>query len=352
MCNQVRPVREELLTDELIGEETDLKGLELARQFYETVGEPMLKRTFPNYTDRIAAGLVGEGSECFGFDDEISRDHDFGARFCIWLPADIYHMVGNRMRQAYEELPNTFRGFPVLKEAAAGGARRSGVFSIESFYRQILGGSLLLEKETDWFHLKESTLAAATNGMVFTDPAGLFSTFRNKLLGYYPENVRLKKMSVCLAYMAQTGQVNYARSMRRKDLFTAEICVSEFVRAALSVLYLLNRRYMPYYKWALTGLRNAHVLSQTVLLLEELRQTRPQSAAWESRDLMDTSLNFHDRNVELIEEICGQIAQELIRQKISDSPEKFLNVQFLQVHSRITSEEIREIPVRMPEYMI
>ena len=140
--------------------------------------------------------------------------------------------------------------------------------------------------------------------------------------------------------------------MRRKDLFTAEICVSEFVRAALSVLYLLNRRYMPYYKWALTGLRNAHVLSQTVLLLEELQQTRPRSASWESRDLMDTSLNFHDRNVELIEEICGQIAQELIRQKISDSPEKFLNVQFLQVHSRITSKEIREIPVRMPEYMI
>ena len=46
-----------------------VKGLELARAYYETYGKPMIEEKFPEYRDRIAAGLVGEGSECLGYDD-------------------------------------------------------------------------------------------------------------------------------------------------------------------------------------------------------------------------------------------------------------------------------------------
>ena len=58
-----------------------MKGLELAEKFYYEYGENMLNDNFSHIKNHIAVGLVGSGSECFGFDDEISRDHDFEPGF-------------------------------------------------------------------------------------------------------------------------------------------------------------------------------------------------------------------------------------------------------------------------------
>ena len=58
-----------------------MKGLELSRAYFEAYGRPMLERDFAQVIDRIAVGLVGHGSECFGFDDEISLDHDVSNGF-------------------------------------------------------------------------------------------------------------------------------------------------------------------------------------------------------------------------------------------------------------------------------
>ena len=51
-----------------------MNGLELAEQYYEEYGRPLIAEHFPAHQGRIAAGLVGEGSECLGFDDELSRE--------------------------------------------------------------------------------------------------------------------------------------------------------------------------------------------------------------------------------------------------------------------------------------
>ena len=89
-----------------------MKGLELSRQYFEAVGLPMLEAQFTSELPRIAAGLVGEGSECFGFDDEISRDHDWGPGFCLWLREEDYAAFGARLQAAYQALPRSFAGFP------------------------------------------------------------------------------------------------------------------------------------------------------------------------------------------------------------------------------------------------
>ena len=49
-----------------------MKGLEEARKFYEEAGAEMISRNFGDFENRIAVGLVGHGSECFGFDDQTS----------------------------------------------------------------------------------------------------------------------------------------------------------------------------------------------------------------------------------------------------------------------------------------
>ena len=65
-----------------------MKGLELSRKYFKAFGEPMLERDFPDLLRLSAVGLCGEGSECLGYDDDISSDHDFEPGFCIFIPDD------------------------------------------------------------------------------------------------------------------------------------------------------------------------------------------------------------------------------------------------------------------------
>ena len=63
------------------------KALDLTEAYVRDVALPNLDLQAPELMPYVALGLVGNGSECFGYDDEISRDHDWGGgRFlCLGL---------------------------------------------------------------------------------------------------------------------------------------------------------------------------------------------------------------------------------------------------------------------------
>ena len=88
-----------------------IKGMELSELYFKNVYLPVLERNFSDLYQRMAIGLAGEGSECFGYDDEISQDHDFGPSCCIWLTQEDYEKYGRKLSDVLESLPKEFMEF-------------------------------------------------------------------------------------------------------------------------------------------------------------------------------------------------------------------------------------------------
>ena len=237
-----------------------MQGIELARKYYETCGAPMLEEQFSSVLDRIAVGLVGEGSECLGFDDDISQDHDFEPGFCLFVTRADYEQFGFALERAYAKLPKTFEGFKRATLSPVGG-NRHGVLVIEDFYMRFLGAEAAPETYGHWLQLPPSALRSATSGEIWRDDLGLFSKTRDTLLAGYPNDVRLKKLAAHAVNMAQSGQYNLSRCLSRGEMGAAGLCCGEFVRHAISAVYLLNNTYEPFYKWAYRGMRDLALLS-------------------------------------------------------------------------------------------
>lgn len=277
----------------------EISGLELSKCYYETYGKAMLKEQFPEYADRVAAGLVGHGSECLGFDDMWSKDHDFGPGFCLWLTEKDYEKVGQKMQEAYEALPKAFMGYPARNTSKRGGGR-VGVLGIPEFYEEFTGNGA-------WSEMEDEKLAMAVNGEMFDDPLGEFSAIREQLQNGMPFAVWKRRLANAVALTAQAGQYNYGRCKKRNDIVAANLALDEFVREGMRTAYLLNRRYMPYYKWAWRGLEN----------LERLSELKP---------LFEQVLSSEGERESVVEEICARLLEELKRQNLTYGEETFLEL--------------------------
>lgn len=319
-----------------------MKGLELAEKYFEEVGKPMLLEKYPQYYERMAVGLVGQGSECFGFDDEISTDHDFGPAFCIWLNEQDFQQAGLKINMDYEQLPKEFMGVPARVVSTNGGGR-VGVHETGTFYQSFIGSRKVPESLLEWLYIPEGYLATATNGKVFVDNLGEFSAIRGKLLEFYPEDVRKKKIAARAAVMAQSGQYNYARLMKRGEYVAASLALSEFIKNTISMVHLLNKRYMPFYKWSFRSMTTLPKLKEVQEKINTLATMEFQLEAWQgvSADSYVYTLNQNDKKVVLIEDICAMVAAELQAQDLTGRQDAFLENHTMEIMARIQDETIR-----------
>ncbi len=331
---------------QLSGLEVKIKGLDLSREYYENMGKPILMELFPEYMGKAAVGLVGEGSECFGFDDQISMDHDYGPSFCVWLPRNIYTRARESMTEIYESLPKEYKGISanIIREQSAG---RRGILEIEGFYQKFLTRDTIPESSLDWLRIPEHFYAVATNGEVFEDNLGMFTDVRRKLLDYYPEDVRLKKIAACAVRMAHSGQCNYARMMWRRDIVAAKFALDEFMRNTIAIVFLLNRVYCPYYKWMWRGLEQLPKLGRVRELLKIMAAGVLDESHWDSSKWKACryKLNRADQMVDMVEQIADLIREELWSQGISSSTSDYLEEHGYAVMSCIQDQRIRSLPV-------
>ena len=316
-------------------------NLERCHKFYKTYGAKMIHEKFPEYEDRIAVGMVGEGSDCFGYEDEISKDHDYELGFCMWLCKKDYKKIGASLQEEYEQLMQSFESNQskniFLKQ-------RRGVMKISDFYNRILQTENDYEAtwDIDYTLVSEENLATAVNGMVFRDDLGLFLKIRKKLLEYYPDEVFRSKLAQELHEFSQYAQSNYPRMMARKDAVTANLCISKAIESAMDLTFLLNRTYAPYYKWkkkALTSLKNLQEIGD---LIDNIALLEHQAAAWEDVTYDASLINNKDRCVFYFEEIAKKIRDELFAQGLINGRDTFLEnyCKELMIKARIQKENI------------
>ncbi len=300
-----------------------MKGLDLAEQYFLEYGLPMLENRFGDEARRIAAGLVGPGSECYGFDDHLSRDHDWGPGFCLWINAEDFAQIGERLQAAYQSLPKTYMGYGP-RHCSPGEEQRVGVSAIEQFYKAFTGMDHPPANVQEWLRIPEETLSISTNGKVFWDPFGQFSSWRKKLKRYYPEDVRIYKIAMLCVRMAQSGQYNFKRSLRRKEQFAYRFAEMQFCDETLALTFLLGKNYAPFYKWRHHAVQAISVLGSNIY--EQI------DALLKNQD--------SDQKIFIIDYICKELIKELIKQKLTDSESDFMLDHVASITKRLSEKSL------------
>ncbi len=306
-----------------------MQGIELARAFYEEHGKKMIEEQFPEYADRICVGIVGHGSECFGFDDEISLDHDMSPSFNIFITGEDERLFGFKLFRAYSKLPKEFMGYGSSKKSLLGGNER-GVQTIGEFYKKYTGREGAPETLQDWLYTPSHFFAEAVNGEIFTDPLGIFTSVREEIKNGMPEDVRKKRIASCAMYMAQTGQYNYKRCLLHGEKGAARLALDDFVKHGIEIAFLLEKKHMPYYKWAFRAMKELPAFGDHASLLEELI-------------LADSS---EEKDIEnMIEAYSSAVINALRNQELTSCPSDYLEGHAISVNNQITDGDIRNLPI-------
>ncbi len=224
----------------------DTHGLQLARDFWESHCKPMIQKRFLDYADRIGAGKFGEGSDCYGFDDAISKDHDYGPGCYLWVTEEDAPLIREALQASYEACLADY-----MTEKGLGSTippSRMGVRTPEELLLQYLGTRKIPETSEEWLAIPEERLAEFSNGVVFADPEGKIGKIRETLYRY-PADVRNRLLAQRVTEFSQNGQYNYKRMAKRQDFVAASLMKYAAVVAALRIVCLCNEQYAPHEKW-------------------------------------------------------------------------------------------------------
>jgi hypothetical protein len=238
-----------------------IPGLELSRLFYLEAVKPILEASFPDL--RYSAALIGDGSEVLGFDNEMSADHDWGARLLVFLEEDDFiksrEIINQTLRR---KLPYKFRGYPtnfgapdpedggtqLLEEIDDGVVNhRVEILTIRGFFLDYFNFDLRLPVEpADWLTFQEQKLRTITAGAIYHDGIGLRETLRR--FGYYPKDVWFYLLASGWNRISQEEHL-MGRAGIVGDEIGSAIIAARLARDLMRLCFLMEKQYAPYPKW-------------------------------------------------------------------------------------------------------
>lgn len=327
-----------------------IPGLELGRRFYHEAVRPILVAHFPSLPH--AAGNIGSGSEVLGFDTQMSRDHEWGPRFSLFVQEEDSHRAAEISGVLSQHLPSSLYGYPVnFKEhsdepgiasmdATTEGPLNHRVFclTLRTFFQDYLGYDINQPLEAaDWLTFPSQKLRTITAGAVYHDGPGELTALRQRL-AYYPHDIWLYLLA---AGWTRIGQEEHLmpRAGYVGDELGSAIIGSRLVRDIMSLGFLMEKQYPPYQKWfgtAFGQLKCAAGLSPVLWRVQQSERWQEREAAlveaYEylarahnalaiTEKLPQTVSNFHNRPFRVI---SGATFAEAIRAQITDLPVKRL----------------------------
>ena len=251
----------------------DVTGAALSRLYYDEVVWPAIAAHWPGLPH--AAGRLGSGSEVLGFDDDMSRDHDFGLRVNLLVPRGVTGQIDVYLDLV---LPDTFHGYPIRFATTWDPQvrHRVQVDDVRTFVASRTGISAADALSVpDWLWLTGQAVLEVTAGPVFVDTAGDLTSARRRL-AWYPDDLWAYVVATDWARMAQELPF-VGRTADRGDDLGSRVISSRLVAVAIHLAHVLERRWPPYAKWtgtSLTRLPSANAATAPLLRAVDARDWR------------------------------------------------------------------------------
>ncbi len=240
-----------------------MSGLDVCKTFYEENLLPSLKKEFPNDWNKILICKIGRGSECYNFDDEISKDHDFSSGVQLVITEEMDREFGFHLTRFYHQFEKSgIKSF--YRE------RREGVFSLPEFLEMLIGTAKVPVTPVSWLSIPEHALYEARNGKIFQKGDGTVYKALTTVKTEVPLDVFKQRLSSHLILAYQSGVYNVERMQKRGDKEAVAFSINKYIEHISHVIFALNKEPTPYYKWCFRAMKDLHEAQDVVKLLSTL----------------------------------------------------------------------------------
>ncbi|HRW08744.1 MAG TPA: DUF4037 domain-containing protein [Caldilineaceae bacterium] len=321
-------------------EEAAIKGLAIAKDFFLHWGKPFLEQEFPALTGRIAVGRFS-GSDVLGADDAISRDHNWGPQFTLFLSENDFSRYGAQLSATMNQAAPT-KWLDYWVDGA--GDKNVHVESVPLWIEEAIGFAAAPQTDADWgvvvrhrsvggtIEARESALYYLKHGALWLNNNAQFAEWRTAL-AYYPEHVWYARLAEECFRLWQYGEYNFVeRVAKRGDPIAIRTCLGEFARGVMRITLLLQKDFTPYWKWLTYAFRKCDRASHYAPLLESLLGSAEPA-----------------QQATLVKHISHDIHQELVSMGIITQDEKWTKHYLLLVNAQ--SELMAKAPWMTPSWI-